>query len=49
MTWCGKGVWAWTTGVGCVETESTQMPGEVTVNGRLKEASLEVRVAVSLG
>ena len=49
VTWCGKSMWAWTTGVGCVETESTQMPGEVTMRGRLKEASLEVKVAVWLG
>ena len=40
---------AWTAGVECVETETTQVPGEATVKGRLKEASLEVRVAVSLG
>ena len=49
VTWCGKSMWAWTTGVGCVETESTQMPGEVTMRGRLKEASLEVKVAVWVG
>ena len=49
VTWCGKSVWAWTAGVDCVETEPTQVPGEATVKGRLKEASLEVRLAVSLG